>query len=285
MAKDNESFDDVFARDGSEMGADPAAPVTDAPPRDDAGRFAPKQETPPPVEKPVETLATPTPEAPPADTDAKRHVPLSELLSERDKRKSEAKLREEAEKRYEATQAQLAEIQRQFQAQQQPQYQAPDPWVDPAAALQHQQEKFDFQLKNINANNSQRWAVEKFGVEKVQEAAQAAIRAGAADYFFNRPDPFADLMQWHRQQTFISKVGADPDAYEKSIEQRAYERALADLRAGKVPLPGQPQTAQPTQRFPGSLADATQSGTQSAVLTDEAIAAELFAPNRNRRAM
>lgn len=290
----DDDFNDVFARDSRDRGAETAAPVSDGPARDDLGRFAPKSEPAPKVEEPPKQEAAP--EAPPAPTPppteptpeptANRHVPLAELLGEREKRKQEAKLREEMEARVKTYEAQVAQYQAQLQAQQQPQQPKetpPDPWTDPQAALAYQQKQFEERLAHERANMSEMVARQRFGDAAVEAAQQAAIRAGAGPYFLQQRDPYGALLQWHRQQSFLEKVGSDPDAYEKSIEQRAYEKALADLKAGKVTPGGAPQPAPAPTRFPGSLAEATPAGTQGGLLTPEAIAAELFDTNRNRR--
>lgn len=287
------SFDDVFAR---EQKVEPAAPVDTGPLRDEQGRFAPKEATPPPVEtKPVDPA--PKAEQPPApeveelkDGDGGQRIPLAELKAERQKRQAYEKQLEEANARTVALERQMQEfLQRVQQPPQQPQHQQPqmpDPWTDPQGAFEYQQQQTQNMMAHLNANMSESIARQKFGDEAVNAAQQAALQAGLGEQFLMRRDPYGDLMRWHRQASFLSKVGNDPDAYEKSIEQKAYERALADLRAGKVPPPaanGAPAPAQPAQRFPGSLASATATGAQGAVLTDEAIAAAIFDSNRNRR--
>lgn len=295
MADTASEFDDVFKNDGSDMGANAAAPGTDQTPRDEAGRFAEKQPDAPP---PADATAPPARTETPPNDNASRHVPLSELLSEREKRKAEATRREEVEKRNNDLQAQLEVIARMQQAPRPPQAppheqqeELPDPYDAPAVMqyqlrqLQRMQQQFNEQQMHQNANFSERLARQQHGNEAVEAAIKAAQAAGAGTYFLRQQDPYGALMQWHNQQSFLAKVGSDPQAYEKSIEQRAYERALADLKAGKAPAAtGRPASTPAATRFPGSLADATQSGSQGAVLTDEAIAAELFDTNRNRRA-
>jgi hypothetical protein len=295
-----DDFTDVFSREepsissDRDRGADTAAPV-DGPARDEQGRFAPRDPEPTKPETqaqqpaPRESTPQPTPEADQAKQP--RHVPLPELLSEREKRQQEARLREEAERRARDLESRVAEYERliQQQRQQQVQEQAPDPWSDPKGALEWQQQQMTRQLQQQQAqfqqqlllersNISEVRAREKWGDEVVTAAEQAAINAGYAAYFLQQRDPYAALMKWHRSSSFMAKVGDDPDKYEKEIEKRAYEKALADLRAGKAPGSAAPQ------RFPGSLADATSSSNGTgAVLTDEAIAHELFDSNRDRR--
>lgn len=285
-----DDFTDVFSREGSDMGADTAAPVEQGQPRDEAGRFAPKGPEAAPEAAPPAPAVEAQPEATPPQTDTPsdrqpRHVPLPELLKERERYKSEATLRAEAEKRASDMQAQFEALQRQVQAMQQPRPEPepePDPYADPAGYARYQAAVFQQQLANERANMSEMLARQKYGDAAVQAAQQAAIAAGAGQHFMRQRDPYGALMQWHRQQSFLQKVGNDPDAYEKSIEQRAYEKALADLKAGKVTPPGSPQAVAPTQqRFPGSLAAATATGNGAAHLSDEAAFSDVFS---NRRA-
>ena len=286
------SFDDVFARDQK-----PEAPAETGPARDEQGRFAPKEATPPPVE------TTPAPEAkaeqPPApdaqDTPPEgdeRRIPLAELKAERAKRQAFEKQVEEIQRQNAELTRQMQEfMQRAQQPQQQPpqmqQEQMPDPWTDPQGAMAYQQRQMQVQMAHLNANMSERLARQQFGDQAVEAAQHAALQAGLGEQFLMRRDPYGDLMKWHRSTSFLQKVGNDPEAYEKSIEQKAYERALADLRSGKVTpsaAPGAPAPNTPAQRFPGSLASATATGAQGAVLTDEAIAASIFDSRRDRRA-
>jgi len=295
----SENFDDVFARDDRDRGADSAAPKPEVP-RDDQGRFAPRSEPvpsteaqpldPKPAEPRVSGESTPR-ESPPSEQP--RHVPLPELLSEREKRKAEATRREEAEakaREYEARVQQYEQFLAQLQQQQQ-QTPPPDPWTDPQGALAYQQQQLQQQFQahvqrleaqqmHDRANISESIARQKFGDEAVTAAQQAAIKAGLGPRFMQERDPYASLMKWHQNNSFLQKVGPDPAAYEKTVEERAYQRLLADLQAGKIKLNG--QSAAP-QRFPGSLADATAAGAPGGDLTDEAIAAEIFSPTRDRR--
>lgn len=280
-------FSDVFKRDDSDMGADSAAPVESGQPRDESGRFAPKSEA-PKAEAAPEAQPNAQPQATPPQIDTPpeqqpRHVPLPELLSEREKRKQEATRREEAEKRAAAVEAQFEALQRQLQMMQQPrqQEQPPDPWSDPQGALAYQRAQIEAMLSDQRAEMSERFARQQYGNDAVNAALEACKRAGedARRYFSQQRDPYDALVKWHRQSSFLQKVGTDPDAYEKTIQQKAYEQALADLRAGKV-LPGQgASSAAPAapQRFPGSLASATATGSQAAVLTDEAAFSDVFA--------
>lgn len=283
MTPDNESADtadvlaDVFNSDRDRTGKE-APPETDAGQlRDERGRFAAKTEEapadqPPPVQQGQEPPAA---EAAPVDPNTGRHVPLSELLSERKQRQEKERLYQEADARAKAYEQMVQQF-RQPPPQAPPQQeQAPDPWSDPQAAFAYQQRQFDERMLNERANVSEMIARQKYGDEAVEAATQAAVREGAGQHFMRQRDPYGALMQWHRHNLFLQKVGPDPDAYEKQIEQKVREKVLAELKAGNG--------GQPAPKFPGSLAAATGQGAQGAHLTPEAAMASVFASDRNRR--
>lgn len=232
------------------------------------------------------------------DPENGRFVPLGELQSEREKRQEaqksrdeEARLRQEAEVNARVYKAQIEELQRRSQAPQQPQRQMPqrpNPQEDPFGAIQYdmamlQHARQQDQLTRImeRANDSEGRAREKFGDKPVDEALQAAIAAGINQQFLQTQNPYGELMKWHRREQTLARVGTDPDAYEKSIEERVRTKVLEELKAGKTSVTG--QQAQP-QTFPGSLVDATASGAQGAQsISDEALLGGIFASNRAKR--
>lgn len=277
-----DDFNDVFDR---ESGAtETAAPAADGVPRDDQGRFAPKAADAAPEVPPTEApQAAPEPAE---DRNANRHVPLSELLAERERFRKEKTLREELEKRATEhenrarTLEQLMQQQvQQRQAPQQPvqQQPAPDPYTDPEGWAQHQEQQQFIARRHDIANMSEAFARRTLGVEIVEKAKAWALQTpGAAQHFFMRAaDPYGELVDAYKRQEAMQRIGPDPDAYEKQMKAKLREEILAELKTGQ----GKPQP-----RFPGTLADATASGAQGQHLTDEAVAAELFATGRNRRA-
>lgn len=269
LATDDVNLDELFKADVP-TDVEPKGEADRA--RDEAGRFAAKQEADAKAE-------TPTADAPDEPEVTTRHVPLRELQSERGKRKEETRLRTEAEARvavYEKQLQTLMQQQRQPQAQPQP-IQAPDPVIDPEGYVQHQQQVFQQQILNERANFSEMRARDKFG-DQLVEAALAAAPENIRREALQRPDPYGELIRWHKQSSFMTKVGEDPDAYEKQVEERTRAAVLADLKAGKIKLDGKPV---PATRFPGTLADQTSaSAQQTAHLTDDAMMADVFARRR-----
>lgn len=277
MTPDNDSdlLSEAFDRDSRDSGADTAAP--EAQPRAPDGTFAPKDAAAPP-EPPAQQQAQPEAQAPPPQpTDKRSHrVPLHELEAEREKRKAIEAAKTEAEARAQVYERELQQLRAQQAQQRQPQRQQvppPDPMTEPAEFAQYQQAMFNQQIMNERANFSEMRARDKFGDQAVEAALQAAPES-IRQAVLQRPDPYGELIKWHKQASFITKVGPDPEAYEKSIEQRVRESVLAELKAGKLQLNGQ---APPQQRFPGTLADNPATGAQTAHLSDEAMMAGVYA--------
>lgn len=267
----------LFEKD-SDIGADTAAPASDKA-RDEAGRFA-KTDQALQQEAPAET---PPPASETDDKPSSRMVPLSELLSEREKRKTtEAKVREETAKQYEDRIARLEQnLQRsvpQTQTQQPQQRQVPDPIVDPEGYANYVQQVAVDRVVIPQLNQSEAKARKTHGDSIVNAAFQAARQSGADQYFTRAAysgqtgDAWGDMVSWYQKQQVVSRMGDDPAAYEKQIEDRVRAKVMEELKRGSPP-----------QKFPGSLADATPSGKQTAVLTDEAVAKDIFGSDRNRR--
>ena len=276
---DADTFSDVFRRDS---GAETAAPeASPGQPRTPDGKFAAKepeqqeqpQQSAPPVQAEQPPTASPESKEDPARN---RHVPLPELLSERDKRKAAEAAREEAENRVRWYEDQLRQARQAPQSQpQQQQPQRPDPFVDPEGFAAYQETILQQQLVNERANFSELRARDKFGDDAVDAALQAAppqVRM----HCLRTVDPYGELIKWHKQASFMHEVGTDPSAYKTRLEKQIREQVLAELKAGKA-------TQQSAPRFPGSLADATPTGDQGAHITEESVARDIFGPGRNRR--
>lgn len=247
--------------------------------RDERGRFAAKTEAEqqaqaPQEQAPLEQQAQP-------DPNANRHVPLSELLSERKQRQEKERLHIEAEARAKAYEAQIQQLMQQPRQQYQPQPQeqqveVPDPYTDPQGWAQHLQGQFQKQMLDNRAAISRAAAVRQFGAEAVQQALSSVPNDVANRFYVNSADPFGDLMDWHKEQQVRKEVGTDLEAYKKKLEEEVRQKVLAELKAGGA-------NGQPAPKFPGSLATATGQGEQGAHLTEEAAMGSIFASGRNRR--
>jgi hypothetical protein len=97
-------------------------------------------------------------------------------------------------------------------------------------------------------------AIEKFGVETVQQAytalAERVQQVGPQDPSYARimqaRHPYGELVKWHREQTALTRYGADPQAY---IEQEV-QRRIAEMQ-GQQPQ----QAARPSspQSYPSNM--------------------------------
>lgn len=287
QSADDTLLNDVFSS-GRDRGADPAAPAE------------PEAKVEPTAEPQAKEAAEPEAKPEATDTEPKgyrdpstgRFVPLKELTSEREKRQSaekardeEARLRKDAEDNWRRTQAQVEEIQRRLHAssQSQQQQQPPDPLLDPAGALAFQQEQFQQALLNQRLNTSEMFARTKHGDQIVDAAFQAAQQAGVLQNFVRSRDCYGDMIRWHRHQQVLARVGEDPDAYEKTLEEKIRAKVLEELKTGnRAAMPGQTPQAQP--QFPGSLVDATGTGAGAAQsISDEAIMGSVFGSGRKRK--
>ncbi len=275
---DDETFDDVFDRGSREDVKTPEPDTAEKPsqPRDGSGRFASKQE-PAPVEQasndPVPDPALASPDKPPQDREP-HHVPLSELKAERKRRQEFEQQLVEARARATAME-QLLQQRAPAQAQQ-PQEEIPDAILDPQGYVNHVLGQERERQRNQMLHVYEEMTRARYGDDKVNTAYLAAQSAGVLPRIVQQANPWTALMAWHKDHTVRQEIGEDLEAYKKRIADEAVQKALAGLKAGE----GAPQQ----QRFPGSLASATATGTQGAVLTDEAIANDVFGSTRRRRA-
>ena len=228
----------------------------------------------------------------------KQHlVPVSELQKERQKRQDEAKLREIAEanaKQYQELVERISTQQTSQQpAQPEPEIELPDPYEDPAgytqALMSAQAQQFQRQMINMQLNMSEQMARSTHGSDTVDKAYEAARTAGVAQRFIQSADAYGEMVRWHKEQQAIAEFGSDPAAYRDRIAAEIRQQVLDELKAGgtgAMQTTGQQaapaQTAQP-QRLPGTLSDAPAEGVQGRQLSQQALADDIYASDRDRR--
>lgn len=211
-------------------------------------------ETPPVEEAPVEEVqqepepeSEPAPEVveAPAPEPEARHVPITALLDERDKRK-------ELERR-------LAEFEAKQQVQPQ-QTEIPDPYDDPAGFAAHQQKQVEQQIVGVRFEMSDRFARQAHGDETVQGAIDWAMEraqknpAFAQEYMAN-PDPIEWIVQQHKRDAMLSDIGDSPDDwFEREAAKRGYAKPSANASA-VVADAAPKQVVQPAKVPPRSLAN------------------------------
>lgn len=286
-ADDTATMDDIFSTDRADRGGkEPASEpeATDGPARDERGRFAAKHEDePPPVTQPEAhqqptTAEQQTPVEPPPDQNANRHVPLSEMLTVRKRAQEAERQAQEFQAKYSALETLVQNLQRSQPAQQQRQpepVEVPDPIVDPQGYINHHLSEIQAQQRTEMLDLYEDRIREKFGDEKVNTAFQLAQQTGALNQIRQARDPWSALMRWNSAYNVRQTVGDDLEAYNKRIADDAVAKALAGLKAGNA--------GQAPQRFPGTLAAATATGSQGAVLTDEAAMNDVFGSDRRSR--
>lgn len=240
----------------------PAAPATPEPqqdgqPRDEGGRFAPKQ--PPAAEPPAP--ASPPPVAP---TPAKPQVDPDQFkgyLDEREKRQNLERELAEARKLIAEKAVKPVEI--------------PSIQQDPAAWEQYQQQLFQQTRTSTIFDVSETMAREKHGDAPVQEAMDWAMGEAqrsphfAAEYL-RQKHPIDWAVKQKKRSDVMGKIGDDPDAWVRARyaeltaapqtnEPQATASASPPLAA---PAPQQPASTPP----PRSLASAPSAGGLNAVV-------------------
>lgn len=264
-------LDEMFASDRDRSDND--ASLGEDKPRDEFGRFAPKEEGEEPAPE-KELAAEPEAESPPEENNQEpdRRVPLSELQKERQKR-------QEYEHQLQQLSAERAQYQaylQQLQQQQQPQ-ENPDIFDDPDRFVEQKLSPIEQKMENARLDMSEDRARERFGDDTVNEAMQAAQRMGVLNSFVQSRHPYGELVQWFQRENTLKEVGTDPKAYREKLAKEIREEVLAELKSGNSP-------GQSSQRFPTSLADQTSAGGNTrAVLTDQALMDGLFDSGRDRR--
>lgn len=184
------------------------------------------------VEVEPEAKGEPEPAPPAVSEDAGKHIPISALLDEREKRQA---LQREVEALRKAQQEQAKK---------------PDFYEDPEGRLTQERTQVQQMLWNERLNTSEMVARQAHGDEAVTAATEAfsqEVQRNPALYMElqRQQNPYGFVVQWHKRNSFLSKIGDDPDAY---IEAQIKSR----LEAMQV----QPKPAAP----PPSLASAAASG-------------------------
>ncbi len=231
---------------------------------------------------PVENAITQAVEA----VNEQRMVPLAELTNERKKLKGERdearRLAAEAQGRAHALEEFYARQREPADAQRQ-NVKVPDPTLEPEQYAAFVAAASQSAIANERLHASEDRARDKYGDELVNEAFQAADKAGlvARRHFqqSNPRHPWGALVEWFQQQKVVSEIGLDPKAYEEKLRAKFLE----ELKAQGQTLDQSPAAAKEPQRFPGTIADKTASGPQGSHLTDEAAMAGVFSSNRKRK--
>lgn len=183
--------------------------------------------------------------APPAEPKEDRHVPVTALLDEREKRQSAQREAEELRRKLQ-----------EFEAAKQPK---PDFFENPEQALAQERAQMQHMLWNERLNMSEAIARQAHGDAMVDGAAQAFQEAARQNQalameFSRQPNPYSFVVKWHQRQQVLSEIGDDPAAYKARIEAEIRERIMAEAQQQAPASP--PKPAAP----PRSLASAPSAG-------------------------
>lgn len=244
------------------------APVADAPVAEDDGKLNP------------ETIGKPRDET-------GRFVPQQALHASRQKereaseqaktvaaeRDAERQARERLERELYELRGQFTAFQQQPRAPEAPLQPPPDWWTDPDAALKARLQPIEERLRDagqgpqqVRESMSRMIALDKHGPEAVNAAYRAADEAMRSNPAMNAmlrarlsasEHPFGELVKWHKEQTALSRVGDDPDAF---IEAEVARR-LAGREQPQPEEPAQPRAPQP---MPTNFANSRNAGARSA---------------------
>jgi hypothetical protein len=241
-------------------------------PRDESGRFAPKPGDLPPVTDNAPAAV----EQPAAAQELTEEHPATGGIPQA-RLKAEAEKRREAEADAAALRREIAELRGMVQARQpapQPQQEKPPAtlWDDPDAFLQSQLTPIQQQMFDQKAGFSKMLASDKHGADIVEAALQAALAAKDTpegrildEKLAKSIHPFDEMVQWHKQQASLARVGNDPDAWlnaeiEKRLSDPAFlAQAVERARTGAA---SNSNRSQPITSLPPSLSRLPAGGNQ-----------------------
>lgn len=233
----------------------PDAPVvteTEQPVRDEAGRFAKKEEP-----ETAEVIAETPVEKPVVDDNA------SQVPSWRVREINEEKRAALAE--LEALRAERAQWQRQQQPpkQEQPAKPAmPDPLLDYEGYAKHLRDEIREELLNERREESLQRAAEANPDEfkEAYAAAQRAVDPALRARMQASRDPGKTLLEWHRDNKVKAEVGHDPNAWlEKKLEERLNDPAFLQKAIERSKGASQQADGRPRVDLPPSLNGASRS--------------------------
>lgn len=181
----------------------------------------------PEAEQPQEEAA-PVDAAKPEAKPEEQHVPLAALKEVRSENRT--------------LKQRLSDIEALLQAQAKPQ--APDPIADPEAHSAFLMQQMAEAQANTIAEISERFARSQHGDELVDEALDAAQKAGIVDQFRGKKDPWGDLAKWHKAEKAKAEIGDDPVAYKARLKAELLAELKSETAGRSVPPPaslaGQP---------------------------------------------
>lgn len=168
-----------------------------------------------------ESKGEPEPAATPAaQPEEPKHIPLTALLDEREKRQKAEKERDD-----------MARAMQAFRAAQQPQ---PDIATDPQAVLAQLEARVRQETIVQKVQTSRFLAEKEYGADLVKEAhAFFDENPHLSQALLNHPSPYHEAIAVYKRHKALQEIGPDPDAYEAKLR----EKLLAELQANLTPQP------------------------------------------------
>lgn len=119
---------------------------------------------------------------------------------------------------------------------------APDIFEDPTGFVEHIKEIVQQAVTPVRTDLRKQSVETSFALAHVQhkdafEGALAAINGlnpqnpddrATVQRIYNSANPGEELVKWHKRSTALSRVGDDPDAYERGIEERTRQALMND---------------------------------------------------------
>lgn len=272
-----------------------AGPEPQERPRDDQGRFAPREKAPeqqagqqPIGEQPADQRGQPQP-----DPDQSAQVPSWRLRELREEREAVAKRAADAEERAQRYEAQLREFQTRQAQQERQQQKPPDMLADPDAWQQHVTSQQQIAVDRVRFELSEDAARDKFGDEKVNAALnwlQTNLDSATRQRITAARNPYREMVKLYDERQTLQQIGGDLGAYRTKLLdealndpgflQRVADKLRADAGNGN-PTNGQ----RPVVQLPPSLSRATganipRDGVTAEDMSDASLYRHATAPGR-----
>jgi len=256
------------------------APEPNAEPaRDENGRFTAKDE----VTSDEQAQPDPAPQEPDGEPNT-GHIPPAVLLAERQKAKDYKAQLDTLTQQNQQLQAQMQAFMSAQQRPQQPAQAEAKPeslWDDPETYIRGTIGTIEQRLQAQAEATSKMFAVQQFGEEAVTSAYQAMAQAVNVDPNAKHElariqasqHPFGELVQWHKRNETLRRIGDDPQAYEAQLKQQwmndpeVVKAVLANAQATAAANVNSQRSA-PVTHVPPTLSRASAAGANAPVEAD-----------------
>lgn len=181
--------------------------------------------------------------APPAAEPEAKHIPVTALLDEREKRQAAQREAEEARKK-------AKELEDRLRALETPE-EKPDFYTDPDAAFASRERQWEQKMLADRLRTSRFLAEREHGPELVNEAyAYFDQHPQESQMLLQHPSPFHAAVEHYKRQKFLSEV-QDPEAWKEQQLAKLREQLAQEAQTAVPPKPRVP---------PASLANAPSAG-------------------------